>query len=237
MRSRLLVLTLLVTACTPSPDVHTVQRGSGDSDPFIDSVRVRRARELGRRPDTLGTRVDSSRILGSPTAKVWLIMVSEFQCAACRTVATEILPAIKREYVDPGKVRVAFMHWPDEKHFNSRFASHAALCAGASGHFWEMHDSLFATLPTWERLPDPQPFMDSLAVSVGAESKAESVCTARQRMSNLIEEDRVRSQQSGATVRPTLFVGQEKLDGENLTLWSVRRALDAAIARGAGSAP
>lgn len=165
---------------------------------------------------------------------MWLVLVSEFQCERCRTVATEILPAIRREYVDPGKVRVAFIDWPDERHFNSRFAAHAAFCAGVAGHFWEMHDSLFATLPQWERLPDPQPFMDSLSISLGTDPKAQHFCTERQRLSNLIEEDRVRSEASGATVRPTAFIGTEKLEGDNLTLWAVRRALDAAIARTGG---
>lgn len=236
MRCRLLVPLLLLAACSSSRDARQGAVGSRDADPFIDSVRARRARELGRRPDTLGTRVDSARILGAPTARVWLVLVSEFQCERCRTVATEILPAIRREYVDPGKVRVAFVDWPDERHFNSRFAAHAAFCAGAAGHFWEMHDSLFATLPRWERLPDPQPFMDSLAIALGAEPDAQHFCTERQRLSNLIEEDRVRSEESGATVRPTAFVGTEKLDGDKLTLWSVRRALDEAIARSARAA-
>ena len=231
MRCRLLVLSLLLAACAPSPDARGTPQASRESDPFIDSVRMRRARELGRRPDTLGTRVDSARILGSPSARVWLVLVSEFQCERCRTVATDILPAIRREYVEPGNVRVAFVNWPDERHFNSRFASHAALCAGAAGHFWEMHDSLFASVPQWERLPDPQPFMDSLAVSLGVSPDAQHFCTTRQRLSNLIESDRERSEKSGATVRPTAFVGEEKLDGDNLTLWNVRRALDAALAR------
>ncbi len=231
MRCRLLVPLLLLAACSSPRDARDIAQGSRDADPFIDSVRARRARELGHRPDTLGTRVDSTRILGAPTARVWLVLVSEFQCAKCRRVATEILPAIRREYVDPGKVRVAFINWPDERHFNSRFAAHAALCAGAAGHFWEMHDSLFATLPQWERLPDPQPFMDSLSISLGTDPKGQHFCTERQRLSNLIEEDRVRSIESGAKVRPTAFIGSEKLEGENLTLWGVRRALDAALAR------
>jgi protein-disulfide isomerase len=222
---------MLIAGCAPSPDAKQPAQGARNADPFIDSVRVRRARELVRRPDTLGTRVDSARILGEPSARVWLVLVSEFQCARCRMVATDILPAIRREYVDPGKVRVAFVNWPDERHFNSRFASHAALCAGAAGHFWAMHDSLFASLPRWERLPDPQPFMDSLAISLGAAPEAQHSCTSRQRLSNLLEGDRERSERSGAAVRPTAFVGTKTLDGDNLTLWSVRRALDAALAR------
>ncbi|MEP7382961.1 MAG: thioredoxin domain-containing protein [Gemmatimonadota bacterium] len=200
-------------------------------DSFVDSIRIRGALGLERRPDTLGARVDLTRILGSATAPVWLVIVSEFQCESCRRLATDILPTIRREYVDPGKVRVAFVNWPDEAHFNSRFASHAALCAGSAERFWEMHDSLFASLPRWERLADPQPFMDSLAITAGVAPDMQHSCTSRSRVSNLLKGDLERSELSGATIRPTLFVGNQKLEGDGLTLFAVRRALDIALSR------
>src|SRR5689334_20284857 len=62
--------------------------------------------------DTSLTRADNARITGSATAKVWLIMSSDFQCPYCRAFHDETWTQIDRDYVRTGKVRVAFLNHP-----------------------------------------------------------------------------------------------------------------------------
>ena len=162
---------------------------------------------------------------------MWIVVISDFQCARCRSVAQEIIPALRREFIETGMARLAFVNSPQDSHINARFAAHAALCAGASGRFWEMHDSLFATLPAWERMTDPRPFFDSLAVRAGVPAEHQLGCTERQGLSNLITEDMERSEASGAADVPTMSVGDRQFSGDGLTLDAVRVAVRAALAK------
>lgn len=178
----------------------------------------------------MGARVDLTRIAGSPTAPVWMVIVSDFQCDSCRAFAVNVLPLIRKEYVDAGRVRIAFVNDPQEIHFNARFAANAALCAGGSGRFWEMHDSLFASQQRWARLTDPQPFFDSLAISAGADSASQHRCIERHSLLNLLTGDLERSQKSQVTSVPTVFAGDRRLTGAQLQLSTVRRVLDEVLA-------
>src|SRR6185436_12331192 len=53
--------------------------------------------------DTILTKADEGRITGNPAAKVWLIIVSDFECPFCRMWHDSTYAQVKREYVDNGK--------------------------------------------------------------------------------------------------------------------------------------
>lgn len=82
--------------------------------------------------------------LGGSEAPVTMVEFSDYQCPFCRRYFDATLPAIKKEYVDTGKVRYVFRDFPlDQIHPQARKASEAARCAGDQGKYWEMHDLLF----------------------------------------------------------------------------------------------
>jgi protein-disulfide isomerase len=82
--------------------------------------------------------------IGSKTAAVVVMEFSDFHCPFCRRHATTVLPRLKRDYVETGKVLYVFRHFPLDSHPNAPAAGAAAACAGRQGKFWEMHDRLFA---------------------------------------------------------------------------------------------
>lgn len=200
-----------------------------------DSLRVRREAAIATRPDTFGTRVDSMRILhptaGAAATVPWVIVISEFQCEPCRHLALDVLPVVRRDIAERGSAHLAFVNAPRDEHFNARFAAHAALCAASAGRFWEMHDSLFATLPRWDRMPDPQAFMDSLAVSAGTPAETQADCTQHQRLLRILEGDIRRSTQAAVTELPAVFVGERRLAPSELTVEGIRRAIAEAAVR------
>jgi protein-disulfide isomerase len=82
---------------------------------------------------------------GASGARVILIEFSDFECPYCGRHFRQTLPRIDREYVQTGKVRYVFRHFPLESLHKEAFkAAEAALCAGDQQKFWEMHDRLFA---------------------------------------------------------------------------------------------
>ena len=82
--------------------------------------------------------------LGSKSAPVTIIELSDFQCAFCAKFWRETLPRLDAEYVKPGKVRLVYRHLAILG-AQSVTAAQAADCAGEQGKFWEYHDVLFAS--------------------------------------------------------------------------------------------
>ncbi|MFZ5871358.1 MAG: DsbA family protein, partial [Actinomycetota bacterium] len=204
-----------------------------------DSVRVRRERAMETRPDTFGLRVDSLRILRAvprpgAASPPWIVVLSDFQCEPCRRFGLEVIPALRRDIEREGIAHLAFVNAPQPEHFNARFAALAALCAASAGRFWAMHDTLFATLPRWDRDPDPRAFMDSLAVAVGVPAATQRDCTERLRLLHLLDADVRRSARVRGADLPVVYVGDALLPPGDRTLEGVRRAV--ARAAGAGMA-
>lgn len=196
---------------------------------LTDSIRARTKARLAQYPDTIGMQADSGRIRGAASARVWLVVHSDFQCTSCRTFALDVLPQIQKEFVEPGLVRVGFINTPQDDHFNARFAAAAALCAATAGRFWEMHDALFAKFQEWDRNPDPRAYFNTLAVEAGVPAKVQGDCIARNLMLRLLSEDMDRSQTLGVAEVPTVFVAERRLEPSDLTLEGIRRALRAAL--------
>jgi protein-disulfide isomerase len=81
-------------------------------------------------------------IIGDPNAPVTLFEWSDFSCGFCGKFHKETYPLIKQNYVDTGKVKFVFMHFPVIGQ-NSRIAALASECANEQGKFKEYVDVLF----------------------------------------------------------------------------------------------
>ncbi len=79
--------------------------------------------------------------IGSETAKVTIVEISDFQCPFCSR-AYNTLEEIRKKY--PNDVRVVFINQPLPFHQNAKPAAIAALAAGKQGKFWEMYSKLFS---------------------------------------------------------------------------------------------
>jgi protein-disulfide isomerase len=89
--------------------------------------------------------LEGAQIRGAPQARVVFLEYSDFQCPFCASYAATTYPQIGRDYVDTGRVRYAFVNFPIETLHPLAYKEHvAAACAADEGHFWEMHDRLFA---------------------------------------------------------------------------------------------
>ncbi len=173
---------------------------------------------------------DRARIQGRPTAAVWVIEVSDFQCPYCKMWHDSTYPALKREYVDAGVVRLAYINFPLAQHKNAMPAAEAAMCAAAQEKFWPMQDALFETQGYWETLADPAAAFDSLAESVGVDIPAMRACIAAGTMRPTIAGDIDRAKAAGVESTPTFIIGDQVLAGAQ-PLAAFRRAIDAAAAR------
>ncbi len=218
---RLLITAITLAACarstTKSVDASTTSSAAPSAAGSVAAAAPR---------DTLSERADRGRILGDSTAPIWVIVASDFQCPFCKQWEDASFGRIVKDYVNTGRVRLAFLNMPLNIHRNAVPAAEAAMCASAQNKFWPMHDALFATQSTWEQLANPSAKFDSLAASVGANMPQWRQCTSKHQLLPLIEADRDRARQAGVGSTPTFFVGDKVFAGADK---DIPAAIEAAL--------
>lgn len=140
-----------------------------------------------------------------PTAQLPLVVAveySDFQCAPCAEVATELKKLTK---VGRFRLEVIFKHAPT--HAGAITLHEAAIAAGKQGKFWEMHDLLFAKRgPTYADLID---MARSLKLDL---KKFQQVLDEREARHQVLR-DITESKGLGVNITPTVFLNGRKLEG------------------------
>lgn len=86
----------------------------------------------------------SMNSVGDPDAPIVVENYSSFKCSHCFNFFTESEELFIQNYVATGLVYYVYQPYHFDVSRIETQASHAALCAGEQGAFWEMHDILFA---------------------------------------------------------------------------------------------
>jgi protein-disulfide isomerase len=183
----------------------------------------------GTTTDSLATVADANRIQGSPSAKVWVIEVSDFQCPFCKEWHDAAYQMVVDSYVKTGKVRMAYVNFPLSIHAHAHQAAVAAMCASAQNKFWEMHDALFASQANWEKQHDPTAAFDSLAKSVGVNAASYKACLSSPSITALIAGDQERARSGGVSATPSFWVGGKLIEGA-VPAAEMKAAIDQALA-------
>ncbi|MEP6990121.1 MAG: thioredoxin domain-containing protein [bacterium] len=184
--------------------------------------------------DSISSLADRGRIRGAASAPIWLVEISDFQCPYCKRWHDESFAALDKEYVQAGKVRLAYLNFPiPSLHANARAASETAMCASVQGKFWVLHESLFNTQAKWAAQANPMPTFDSLATVAGVDAARWRSCMATHATIALIDADQQRSKANGVQSTPTFYVGDERLEGA-YPVDSFRVAIDRQLAKARG---
>ncbi|VVB54992.1 Thioredoxin [uncultured archaeon] len=156
-------------------------------------------------PPTAG----NSPVLGSPTAKVTIIEFSDFQCPYCGKFFTDTYPSIKKDYVDTGKVKIAFKNLPlTSLHANAEKAAEASECANEQGKFWEYHDKLFANQNALDIAS-----LKKYATDLGLDAAKFNDCLDTAKYASTVQKDTADAEAVGVSGTPSFFVGDTALSG------------------------
>jgi len=177
---------------------------------------------------------DKGRIQGSEDAKLWIVVFSDFQCPYCKRWHDATDATIRKQYVQTGKARLAFINFPLASHRNAQPSAEAAMCASAMGKFWPYHDALFASQDKWVPLDNPAPVLDSLASTVGLDAAQFRACRSTRQMELLVDNDQMRGAKAGAQGTPHFFIGTQQVSGAVPTADMVK-VIDAELAKLAGA--
>lgn len=147
-------------------------------------------------------------VLGAPTegqasAPVVLMVYSDFECPYCAAFAQNTLPEFRKEYVQTGRVLLAFRHLPLLSiHPEAESAATAAACAAEQSEFWPFHDSLFARGSTPLKTA-----IDSAAKALHLNAEIYQQCLLASGQATVVR-DLKTAKDLGFRVTPTLVVGR-----------------------------
>ncbi|QQR92781.1 MAG: DsbA family protein [Candidatus Iainarchaeum archaeon] len=172
-----------------------------------------------------------SAMLGDPNAPVTIVEFSDFQCPFCQRFVSDAYPQIKTNYVDTGKVKIVFKHFPLSFHPFAQKASEAAECArtlSGDEKFWMMHDKMFANQSAID-VPD----LKRYAKEIGLNETQFNACLDNGDTAAKVQADYTTGTSLGVSGTPSFVIGS----GDNgtplvgaLPYASFKSAIDAALA-------
>jgi protein-disulfide isomerase len=169
--------------------------------------------------------------LGSDAAAVEVTEYSDFECPFCANFATVQMPTIKAQLIATGKVRWRYRDFPLPSHPYSRYAAHAAQCAGEQGKFWEMHDQLFDHHSWAQTGRNPAGLFRDLAKAAGLDVARYDACMESGRYAARIEFSRQEGEQRLVDGTPTFFVNGTRLRSSSYGSDTFKRVVDSLTAR------
>lgn len=142
--------------------------------------------------------------IGSPQARVQLVVFSDFECPYCKRAAP-VLRRLVSTY--PDEVRLIWKDFPLPTHPLGALAAEAARCARDQGKFWEYHDALFAedTLEVAR--------LGALASGLGLDRRAFDECLDTRRYQGRVAESLQQGRRLGVEATPTVLVNGRMVRG------------------------
>ncbi len=151
------------------------------------------------------------RVLGDPAAPITIIEYASLTCPHCAHFATDVLPELKREWIDTGKAKLILRDFPLDG--PALRAAMIARCAPPN-RFYAFAETFFASQDKWALTKD---YLEALArlAKLGGMGKDEfEACLKNTTLENRIVEQRlVASQQLDVTSTPTFFINGSKFSG------------------------
>lgn len=153
---------------------------------------------------------------GQSSAPVTIVEISDYHCPFCRRHVQQTQPRLYDEYVNTGKVRHVFIHYPIAQLHPEAYKSHeAASCAADQGKFWAVHSKLFeAPLRTTEQLV-------ALAQGAGLDMAAFRACLDNGKYANAVKESVARIQKLNISGTPMFLVGRTPSGSQPMTVAKV----------------
>jgi protein-disulfide isomerase len=224
-------------AGAPAVEAGVMTKDSPKFNPFSDAS----ASELGRREviqnptlaDVLKPGDLPEMALGRADAPVTIVKYASMTCPICKRFLAETFPALKREYIDTGKVRfILRAEFPIGK--QSGLATIAMRCAPPEKYFI-LYEKFMTQQASWvsqEVRPDP---IFKVAAQVGMTRAQFDSCRENRAMIAAINGIKDRGRTLGVIGTPNFFV-DGKLVKSFLSIAELRAMVDQALAARTASA-
>jgi len=159
--------------------------------------------------------------------KVTMIEFADFQCTFCQSFYNDSYKQIKAEYIDTGKVKFEFRHYPLPFHANAQISAEAAECANRQDKFFPYHDILFQRgQADGTGLTSPE--LKNYASELGLDRAKFDRCLDGGEATEVVKADYAAGTGAGVSGTPSMFINGKIIVG-NQPFTVFKQALDAAL--------
>ena len=149
-------------------------------------------------------------VMGSPKAKVTLIEYASASCPHCARFNNDVFPALKKKYVDTGKVHYIFREFLTEPAQVAAAGFLMARCA-PSGKYFTVLDDFFHGQAKMYETGDLKALVLSVGKTAGMTEDQTMACFKDEAAAKALNERVLRHSQEGVDSTPTFVVNGAKL--------------------------
>lgn len=174
-------------------------------------------------------------IFGDPNAPVTLIEYASWTCPACLDFHNRIMPTVKTDYIDTGKVRLVFREFPTAP-ADITVAGFALARCTAEEDYYDILDELFMRQDALLTLARQGGAVVEALKQVGSNHGIEGDDAFEACLDDRANLDAIRAsvaagRAKGVDETPTLFLNGERLEGSvRISVTTFTAALDEAVA-------
>lgn len=169
------------------------------------------------------------RALGDPKAPVTIYEFASMSCSHCAAFHRDVLPDLKKEYIETGKVRFVFTDFPLGG--LALAGSMVNRCvSGTDKKFFTFLDVLFKQQKRWAFSDTPRDDLEKLARLAGMSSEDFEACLDDEKLQKAILA-RAQEAQNKYKIKatPSFVIGERVIQG-NMALEDFREVIDKALA-------
>lgn len=180
------------------------------------------------------------RTLGKADAPVTLDVWSDYQCPACGQLAELVEPALIRDYVTPGTLRIidhdaAFQGAKVGASYDESVEAGAgARCAAEQGAYWAFHDWLFANQVGENQGAFRDERLRAIATAAGLDVATWDACRATGEQQAAVRAETQQGVALGVTATPTMYLNGQAIVGVRSAA-ELGQMIEAAAAAATGS--
>ena len=145
----------------------------------------------------------NDHVLGDPKAPGTIIEYASLTCSHCAHFHTQILPEIKKKWIDTGKVKLVYRDFPLDQ--VAAKAAQIAECAGKDRYFGVI-DLIFRGQQTWAAASDPIAELAKPLRIAGLGDAEIKACLANEAKANEVIADYRGGEAIGVNSTPSLFI-------------------------------
>jgi protein-disulfide isomerase len=151
------------------------------------------------------------RILGNPDAPITIVEYASLSCHHCARFANDVLPEIRKEWIDTGKAKLVLRDFPTDQ--AALPAAMIARCAPPE-RYYAFVETFFAAQEKWARASDYRGALAQLAKFGGMGKGEFDACLKNTELENRIVKERlIATTELQVDVTPTFFVNGNKFTG------------------------
>jgi len=150
------------------------------------------------------------RILGNANAPVVMIEYASATCPHCAEFHVDVLPEIKKSYIDTGKVKLIFREFPLDDRAMAVFM--LARCLPEDKYFPTI-DALFRQQKSWTGSNPKAPLMQIMQDAGMTETEFDACLKRRDLAQAIFDTRKTANEQFGVKGTPTFFINGKLIDG------------------------